>query len=106
MRERRRWPRVALIAQIAHSPASMPMLRQITDISHGGVFVDTATPLPEGQAVQLRFALPNQEEPMTVEAAVAWNQSSVGMGLRFTRVAPQDQAVIDGFVQGSVGPLP
>jgi uncharacterized protein (TIGR02266 family) len=104
MRERRRWPRVALVAEIAYSADSPAMLRQITDVSHGGLFVDTATPLPEGTTLRLRFALPDQAEPLTLEAAVAWQQPHVGMGLRFTKLAPRDKAAIDRFVAATLGP--
>ena len=98
MGERRRWPRAQLVADIEYAAHSPPMRRPITDISHGGVFVDTTTPLPEGLPVRLRFALPGQAEPMEIDAAVVWTQPHVGMGLRFTRLAPRDKAAIDQFV--------
>ncbi len=103
MDERRRWPRAPFVADIEYSAHSPPMRRQITDVSHGGVFVDTTTPLPEGLPVRLRFALPGQTEPMTVDAIVAWTQPHVGMGLRFTRLAPRDKTAIDQFVAARLG---
>lgn len=102
MRDRRRWPRVALIAEIEYAADCPPMLRQITDVSRGGAFVDTATPLKEGLPVRVRFALPGQEEPMAIEAAVAWAQPGVGMGLRFTTLAPGDQQAVDRFVAAAL----
>ncbi len=98
MDDRRRWPRVALVAEIAYAADSPPMRRQITDVSHGGLFVDTATPLPEGTPVRIRFALPSQEVPMAFEAQVCWTQPHVGMGLRFTKLGPTEKRAIDQFV--------
>ncbi|HEY8367954.1 MAG TPA: TIGR02266 family protein [Thermodesulfobacteriota bacterium] len=98
MDDRRRWPRAALVAEITLAADSPPILRQITDLSHGGLFVDSPTPLPEGTAVRLRFALPGQTSPMTIEARVAWTQPHIGMGLRFTKLHPADKRAIDQYV--------
>jgi uncharacterized protein (TIGR02266 family) len=99
--DRRRWPRAALVVEIVLAADSPPILRQITDLSHGGLFVDSATPLPEGTPVRLRFTLPGEAAPMSVEAQVAWTQPHVGMGLRFTKLGPAEKRAIDRFVDGT-----
>lgn len=103
MDERRRWPRAALVAEVACAADTAPVVRQITDVSHGGLFVDTITPFPEGTPVRVRLALPGQRTPMTLETQVAWTQPHVGMGLRFTRLAPADKRAIDAYVDEVLG---
>jgi len=101
--ERRRWPRVALAVEIAYAADCPPTRRQISDIGHGGVFVDTPTPLPEGTPVQLSFSIPGRAEPIEVEAAVAWRQPHLGIGLRFTKLAPREKAAMDRYVTETLG---
>jgi EAL domain-containing protein (putative c-di-GMP-specific phosphodiesterase class I) len=74
------------------------MRRQTINIGPGGLFIEMPTPLPEGVPVRLRFALPGQAESMTVEAAVAWAEPQLGMGLRFTWLEPPDRAAIRRYI--------
>lgn len=39
---------------------------------------------------------------MAIEAAVAWAQPGVGMGLRFASLAPGDQQAVDRFVAAAL----
>lgn len=98
MSNRRRPPRVPLIVDIEFSADSPPMRRRTTNIGPGGLFIETPTPLPEGVPVRLRFALPGHAQPMTVEAAVAWAEPQLGMGLRFIWLEPTDRAAIQRYI--------
>lgn len=60
----------------------------IENLSHGGAFVKTARPLPEGQEVVLDLALPGGEK-LHAKAAVAF-VSPKGMGLQFALDEEQD----------------
>lgn len=90
------------MVEVTLAADSPPILRQVADLSHGGVFVDSPTPLPEGTAVRLRFTLPGESMPMTLEAQVAWTQPHVGMGLRFTKLRPAEKRAIDRFVDETI----
>jgi Tfp pilus assembly protein PilZ len=60
------------------------------DVSPGGAFVCTAEPRPVGSALVLEMATP--KGPVAVHARVAWTDPR-GMGVRFTRRAPDEITV-------------
>ena len=58
--------------------------KRISDISEGGVFIDTPVPSEIGTGLRLRFAL----DGVPIEAAgrVVYSQSYIGMGVEFTSI--------------------
>ena len=60
------------------------------DVSPGGAFVCTAEPRPVGSALVLEMATP--KGLVEVHARVAWTDPR-GMGIRFTRRAPDEITV-------------
>jgi uncharacterized protein (TIGR02266 family) len=79
-----------------------------TNLSKGGMFVETASPLPIGSEVTLRFTIPG-ESTMEVHGVVAWVQAWAagdkpqGMGIRFEQLDERHGAVIDRIVAGFTG---
>jgi uncharacterized protein (TIGR02266 family) len=71
------------------------------DISEGGLFVATQRILPVGTDVTVSFTLPGVQEIKT-DGIVTWTREPVdgvaGMGIRFTRLTRDDQALIQRFV--------
>lgn len=71
------------------------------DIGLLGVFVERARPLPEGEEVELRFALPGNEIPILARCRVAWFHAEgvklhsktlpPGIGLEFLHLSEADQ---------------
>ena len=53
------------------------------DLSIGGMYVQTATPLPFGSEVVVHVVLPGQKAPMALPAVVRWTRATEGMGLQF-----------------------
>jgi type IV pilus assembly protein PilZ len=53
------------------------------DLSIGGMYVQTATPLPFGSEVVVHLTLPGQKAPMSLPAVVRWSRAPEGMGLQF-----------------------
>ena len=73
-----------------HSRSGRKMLRATT-LGAGGLFVETATPLPAGSRVSARFQLPGRSAVHHIRARVAWTRPlhperrySPGMGIAFT----------------------
>jgi len=68
------------------------------NVSGNGLFIKTPTPLNQGDIFTLDIHLPNDENPMSVTATVAWSRSQtndpvarpVGMGVKFTVTSPGD----------------
>ncbi len=73
------------------------------DLGRSGFFLRIPLPLPEGLVVRLRLLLPGVREALPADAVVAWSDPDVGLGLRFTRLDPAHQVVLDRFVAARAG---
>jgi len=91
-RENRRSARIAVsqglwVSWHASGPSNISRVR---DLSAGGVFISTATPVPVGTEVQLLFALPEGE--MHIHGIVRYANADKGLGVEFTRMGEADRA--------------
>jgi hypothetical protein len=66
------------------------------DLSAGGCFVKTATPLPPGARIQVHIKHGGDE--FTAVARVTDNISPEGMGLEFVDVQPKDRAILERWL--------
>ena len=62
------------------------------DLSAGGCFVSTATPLPPGARIHLRIT--HRGEEFHAIGRVTDNVNAKGMGLEFIEVSPHDRAIL------------
>jgi uncharacterized protein (TIGR02266 family) len=77
--------------------------RYAIDVSRGGIFIRTREPLAVGTQLKLDFQYQNGTPLMSGEGTVVWirdpdpNRANVppGMGVRFDRLSPESQAVLD-----------
>jgi uncharacterized protein (TIGR02266 family) len=95
---RRGSPRVVLGIPVAYRVASTIAAALTLNLSKGGLGVRTMSPLAQGIKVRARFRLPGSKRDIEAESRVAWSDRRVGMGLQFERMAAEDQAAIDDFV--------
>ena len=104
--ERRHGPRVGLEVDIGlHSDTNF-FAGFSGDVSKGGMFVATYSPLPVGTRIELSFVLPGGYQVIT-EGQVTWardpvdrlKESSPGMGVRFTSLSTEDRVMIERFAQ-------
>ena len=99
--ERRRSPRVP--TRLTCSFDSLGLFEQalITNMSRGGVFLRTKTPLPVGTKLKLRIRVePNtdlevESEVVSNDVGPALGAARRGMGLRFTETDPELVGQID-----------
>lgn len=63
---------------------------RVHDLSAGGVFICTATPVPVGTIVQMLFALPEGE--IRMHGIVRYADADKGIGVEFTRMGTADRA--------------
>ena len=96
---RRTSPRVALGMSVAYRVANTIAAAVTLNVSRGGVAIRTTSPLEKGSAVKVRFRLPGAPREVDAEASVAWSDRRFGMGLQFTRIDADAQALIDDFVR-------
>jgi len=69
-----------------------------SDISAGGMYVETVASFREGAEVDLQFKLDTTDEFIKSHALVKYVHAGVGMGLAFTDLSPEDREKIDRFV--------
>ncbi len=77
-----------------------------TDISRGGIFINTRSPLPVGTTVQVTVQIPGAAFPCVlrgrvthVEPSSAGSAHDPGMGIEFTDVGHDDRESIETFVE-------
>jgi len=77
-----------------------------TDISQGGMFINTRTPLPVGTEVKILIQLPTVESPVGLSGRVTRvaqvdNPSSgvPGMGIQFTDIDPSKRQQLEDLVK-------
>ena len=76
------------------------------NISLGGLYAEVQDAAPIGTAVQLRFTLPTQPEPIEVSGDVRWvvrkgPTDPIGMGIRFEGLRARDVWALNRFFQTS-----
>ncbi len=76
------------------------------DLSAGGVRVATATDLPAGQSIVMRFVIPKTDREALVLGKVVLSyfdnaRKRFAHGVAFTRIAPEDQESIAKLVDGA-----
>ena len=91
--EQRYEPRYRTRLAIYYGPDQRKLMRDYSiNMSTGGIFVETSTPLPEDTTLYLKFMLPAATKPITCTSKVAWTNAPgkirskglpVGMGLQF-----------------------
>lgn len=81
--------------------------RYAIDVSRGGIFIRTREPLAVGTQLKLDFQYQNGTPLMAGEGTVVWireldpNRPTVppGMGVRFDRLSPESQTVLEQLLQ-------
>lgn len=95
---RRGSPRVVLGIPINYRVGNTIAAALTLSLSQGGIAIRSTNPLAEGTVARLRLKLPGAKREIDLSATVTWSIRRVGMGLRFDRVDPDDQALINEFV--------
>jgi uncharacterized protein (TIGR02266 family) len=74
------------------------------NLSKGGLFLETDTPLPVGTSIRLRFQVQGGQNPIETEGAVIWVREKTnedgpsGMGIAFLQLEARYGAFIDSIV--------
>jgi len=64
-------------------------------VSHGGMLVHTGQSLDAKAAMQVGFTLPGARAGFTIPAKVAWQDKTGNAGIRFMRIAPAQQQMLE-----------
>jgi hypothetical protein len=76
-----------------------------SDVGFGGCYVDTISPFPVGTVVSVR--LEHNQGKFEAVAVVTYALASMGMGISFTEIKPEDLAILQAWIAELTGqPLP
>lgn len=99
----RRHTRIPLALEVSYRSAGAFLVAYTTNLSKGGVFIETEELLPEGTEITLRLAVPG-EASLELVASVAWVSEvseggrGPGMGLRFEQLDAAHGELVDRLV--------
>ena len=105
-RERRKYKRVAAKILIKYGNAEQFFTDYIQNISRGGIFVPTYSPLPQGTHLQISFSLPFWDRLIETEGRVVHSihadpgqgTEPSGMGIQFQALSEENLKLIDTYV--------
>jgi uncharacterized protein (TIGR02266 family) len=80
---------------------------RVTNISRGGLFIQSADPLPLHAEVELAFALPDTGATILATGRVVWNYDIAkggarilpGSGIKFIDMAPGDKELLEACLE-------
>jgi len=96
-RDMRKEPRIDLISEVHYEANRSEISARWTDISKGGIFVQTMEPLPPGEQVKLRIRLGANQKSYRAVGVVRHSLKWVGMGIEFTHLHPEARNQIDNL---------
>ena len=105
-RDRRKDPRLDVTIKVDYSTKEMFVSNYVTNLSKGGVFIQTEAPLPIQSQINLTFTLPDFNIKIEAKGKVTWTYdikkgtSSIvrGMGIKFTDLPEQHKALIEDYI--------
>jgi len=96
--DRRKHKRVHFIKEIEVVGVG---IRRCSDLSIGGMYLDTHEHFPTGTQLHLRFKLHDADpHPIEIQARVLYVHEGLGIGLGFIDLRPEDRVKILKFVEG------
>lgn len=108
MATERRQPRLPIKMEVVYRTAGAFLVSYSVNLSKGGIFVETASPLPVGSVLSLQFEVPGAGA-LECEGMVAWVRQGAfdglpdGMGVQFQALDEKYGGVIDQLVRNFLG---
>jgi uncharacterized protein (TIGR02266 family) len=105
--QKRQHPRIDVWLNAEFQSSKELVSCYMTNISKGGMFLQTDDPLELEAVMALTFQLPGQEHTIRVKGKVVWSNPSSGtgkpgMGVQFTEMPIEDRHILDGFIQAEL----
>jgi len=106
IQERRKYFRIKMIIKVKTIREERFHYFYSRDLSIGGIFLETDTPYPVGTSFDLEIPLPEVADKINVTAVVVrvvpledrQKGDTPGMGLHFSKIAPDDKAMLADFI--------
>jgi len=105
--EKRKHPRFPVQIRIQYRAADQFFTDYIQNLSLGGIFVETAEPLPVNTLLKVQFSLPSMDVPVvadglvvhSVQAGRKKNPAVSGMGIRFSDLDRKSKKALDVYLK-------
>lgn len=104
--EKRKGARAPIEIRVEYRTVGSFLSDWVVNISRGGMFIHTKSPLKIGATVRLVFSLPGMPFLFDINAKVKWSQTGPsdrqafpGMGVEFIHIDPGVQKRIDAYVK-------
>lgn len=104
--ERRANPRATTKIEITFKESGAFFKAYMLNVSRGGLFIKTDSPLVLETSVLLLLKLPSENETLEIDGRVVWvnpksrkNSFPKGMGIQFVNMKPEDEEKIKNFVE-------
>lgn len=100
MAENRQHPRKSIRVPVAFQVAGGERVEaSCTDISLGGMFVETPAPAAYGQQIVVHIALPGMKGVTALASTVRWVKRGAGMGVQFGVMGARETHALLQLVQ-------
>lgn len=83
-------------AEVVELRSQTRLIGRSSDLGSGGCYIDTLAPIAVGTVVRVR--LEHGERQFEAVATVSYAHLSMGMGLAFTQINPESQALLQKWV--------
>ncbi|MEW5978960.1 MAG: PilZ domain-containing protein [Acidobacteriota bacterium] len=90
----RKHSRIELVNEVYYESGGQSCLASWTDLSEGGIHIQTMTPLPVGTRVKMRIRLEPEGTFYHAVGIVRHSLLAVGMGIEFTGLHPGAKRII------------
>jgi uncharacterized protein (TIGR02266 family) len=105
-------PRYEVAIPVDCSTRDVFVASQFCNISRGGMFIRSSTPLPINAEVALVLRLPDDGRKIHARGRVVWNYDMVkgttkivpGSGIRFVDIEPDDKVALETFLSSLASP--
>jgi len=106
----RREPRIPKILLVSYKDKKSFLTAYTGNISGGGLFIKTKTPLPVGETFLLKLQLPDIPEHLKIKCTVAWadkqeggkGKDPPGMGIKFSEMSDKDNQRLQSYLKSLV----
>ncbi len=97
--ERRRAPRYSFVAtvELVEVQSDTRVHARTTELSLHGCYLDIMNPLPA--ATQFKLRITHQNATFEALGTVAYSQPNMGMGVVFTAIEPDSQALLQKWIR-------
>ena len=103
--ERREHPRILVRAMVDYESQDTFLYDYSQNLSEGGLFINTESPLAVGEVLDLKFSLPDIEKVFQVKGEVKWvieekkGPLMKGMGIAFKDLSDDDRKLIQSYME-------